>query len=127
MYSNGGNTLFGELHKELRKRKGISLRKYCIITNQDPGNISRLERGVIPPPQNIETLKKMAEAFDIEEGSEVWVEFFDKAALSAGKIPKDLIEDELLLEKLPVFLRTISGHKLSEDRMDRLLKLLKEE
>ena len=43
---------FGELFKKLRLRLGMTLRKFCEENDFDPGNISKLERGLLPAPQS---------------------------------------------------------------------------
>ena len=34
-----------------RKALGLTLREFCRRNGFDPGNVSRLERGLVPPPQ----------------------------------------------------------------------------
>ena len=53
----------------------------------DPGNISKLERGKMPPPGH-DVLERYAGHLGIEEGSSEWYRFFDLAyalQFSAGK------------------------------------------
>lgn len=116
---------FGKLHKELREKNSLSLRKYCSLSGQDPGNISRIERGVLPPPQNEATLKKMAAAFGLKEGTSDWRDFFDTAAINAGRLPKAIMEDEELLKSLPVLLRSITGRKISDDKLNELVEIIR--
>jgi len=118
-------SIFGELHRQLRKERNLSLRKYCTLSGQDPGNISRIERGLIPPPQTEKTLERMAETLKLERGSKKWQEFLDCAVVSAGRLPKYILEDEELLKSLPVLLRTVTGQKLSDEKLDELLEILK--
>ena len=42
------SSTFGSYFKELRTKKGRTLRRFCELHGFDPGNISRLERGVFP-------------------------------------------------------------------------------
>ena len=51
---------FGELLKSLRVARRETLREFCDKHKLDPGNYSRLERGLFPPPQNEELLEKYA-------------------------------------------------------------------
>ena len=120
------NNIFGELHRALREKCNLSLRKYCIFAELDPGNISRIERGVIPPPQSEGTLSKMALTLGLKEESKDWKKFFDTAVITAGRLPKYVYEDEELLKKLPVLLRTIAGQRLSDEKMDELVDILRE-
>jgi len=120
------NNIFGELHRALREKRNLSLRKYCILAELDPANISRIERGVISPPQSEGTLSKMALTLGLKEGSKGWGKFFDTAAITAGRLPKYVHEDEELLKRLPVLLRTLTGQKLSDEKMDELVDMLRE-
>lgn len=117
--------VFGEFHRKLRGNIYLSLRKYCERCGMDPGNISRMERGKTPPPQNAETLSKMAGALELKERSEKRRNFFDLANLCAGRLPKDLCDNEELLRRLPLLLRTLSGQKLSDEKLKDLIELLR--
>ncbi len=110
---------FGAFFKELRQRQGTTLRRFCQKYGLDPGNISKLERGKMPPPGR-EILEKYARFLQVEEGSSDWFEFFDRAAAARGKIPDDLMSDEELVEKLPLVFRTLRGEKIPQDKLDKL-------
>ncbi|HUU28483.1 MAG TPA: helix-turn-helix transcriptional regulator [archaeon] len=117
--------MFGNLFKELRHKKGQTLREYCRTHNQDPGYISRLERGKIAPPIKQEALERLAFSLGLRENSEEWREFMTMAILSAGRIPKEIMLDEEALKHLPAFLRTLKGEKLTEDQLDTLIEVIK--
>ena len=51
--------LFGEYFKASRIAIKKTLRQFCIENGLDPGNISKLERGLLPPPQSRENLRNM--------------------------------------------------------------------
>ena len=78
-------TMFGKFFKELRQKRGLTLRQFCLENNLDPGNISKLERGKAHPPSSRELLGKYASYLKIEEGSDDWYNFFDYAAACSGK------------------------------------------
>ena len=59
--------VFGPFFKEQRTIKRITLREFCKLADADPGNISKLERGVWPPPQDREILERYAKALKIEK------------------------------------------------------------
>ncbi|MFO7889265.1 MAG: helix-turn-helix transcriptional regulator [bacterium] len=120
-----GSNIFGRLHRALREKNNLSLRKYCERAEQDPGNISRIERGLMAPPQTEKTLKKMAKTLGLKEAQKEWKEFFDTAAISAGRLPKEVIEDEELLKNLPVLLRTVTRQKLSDKKLNELIEILR--
>lgn len=113
---------FGRLLKKLRADKGLTLREFCQANGFDPGNYSRLERGLFAPPQREELLERYANAFGLQRGSDAWIEFFDLAAAARGELPKDLLRDEDLLEKLPVLFRTLRGEKVPPEKLDQLVE-----
>lgn len=47
---------FGKHLKEIRLRKGLTLRAFCLKHKVDPGNQSRLERGNLGAPETMELL-----------------------------------------------------------------------
>jgi len=116
---------FGIFFKSLRKKKRITLREFCLQASADPANISRLERGTMPPPQDIDILERYAKALEIEVGSDDWYRFFDLAAADRGIIPKDLMSDHEIVEMLPVFFRTLRGQKPTEEEMLKLVAKIK--
>ena len=116
---------FGEMLKRLRMTKGITLREFCLAHKLDPGNYSRLERGLFPPPQREELLEKYAMALDLRRGSDEWIEFFDLAAASRGEIPRDILSDQEVVGKLPAVFRTLRGKPLSADKLDELVEKIR--
>lgn len=112
---------FGNLLKQLRKATGATLRDFCLSNGFDPGNYSRMERGLFPPPQRSDLLDKYALALGLTRGSDGWVQFFDVAAASRGSLPEDLLSDEELLGKLPVLFRTLRGSPVPADKLDELI------
>ena len=118
--------IFGEMLKELRLKRELTLRKFCLITGVDPGNLSRWERGVSAPPAD-GPIERFAAALGLEQGTDEFDDFFAAAALSKGRIPKKVLSDEELVAKLPMFFRTLDGKKLTEEQLDALIELIKEE
>lgn len=116
---------FGRFFKERRIALGLTLRKFCERHDLDVGNLSKVERGILPPPKSEEILKKYAEYLKLKKASDDWYEFFDLAASESGKLPKELMEKDIL-ERMPVLFRTIRGKKLSKSKFDALIKLIKE-
>jgi transcriptional regulator with XRE-family HTH domain len=117
---------FGELVKELRIGQKKTLRQFCLDHGHDPSNWSKVERGVNPPPGDEKTLALWAKQLGLEAGSERWQEFMDLAAVARGEIPKDIIDDEELVKKLPVFFRSVRGAELGEKELDDLIRKVKE-
>ena len=116
---------FAGLFKALRKERRITLRAFCDAAEADPGNISRMERGAMPPPQDRDILTRYAQALQLAEGSDEWYLFFDLAAADRGIIPKDLMEDEELVKQLPAFFRTLRGQKPTEEEMHKVIEKIR--
>ena len=92
-----GRKGFGDYFKELRIERGLTLRAFCRKNGFDPGNLSRLERGLLPPPASEAKLKEYAKALGLKQGSDQWYELFDRAAAERGRLPKDILADEDVL------------------------------
>jgi transcriptional regulator with XRE-family HTH domain len=116
---------FGEFFREQRIALGVTLREFCRRNGLDPGNISRLERGVLPPPQGRETLEHYAKLLKLKKGSDDWYNFFDLAAAENGRIPPEILEDKEVLEKLPILFRTLRGQKVPDEQLDELVRKLR--
>ncbi len=119
--------LFGERLKELRLERRITLRKFSQMVGIDPGNVSRIERGKINPPQELEKLEQIALILGLIEDTDEYDDFISLAHLSAGKLPQNAISDEQLVAKLPLFFRTLDGRKLTDEQLDAFIEKLKEE
>ncbi len=115
-------TGFGEFFKAKRQAIGLTLREFCLKHKLDPGNLSRLERGLLPPPQDRKLLEQYATSLAIKTGSGDWYTFFDLAAASKGRIPDDILQDEEAVAKLPLVFRTLRGKRLTEKQLDELVK-----
>jgi transcriptional regulator with XRE-family HTH domain len=116
---------FGDFFKQKRIQLGKTLRQFCLDNDLDPGNISKIERGRMVPSTSEDKLREFATFLHIEIGSDEWQTFQDLAMASAGKIPEDLREDEII-EKLPIFFRTLRNKKFSNDELDKLIEKIKE-
>ena len=114
----------GQLFKEKRIGLEMTLRQFCQRYSLDPGNISKLERGKLPPPKE-EILKKYAKYLKLKEGTDDWYEFFDLACVEAGKLPKELTEKQIV-KRMPFLFRTIRGKKISKQTLDKLINIIKE-
>lgn len=116
---------FGEFVILLRKRNRITLREFCRLSNIDPSNWSKIERGVLLPPKSKEVLEGIAKILQLKKGSEDYYLLIDLAAVSF--IPKDLITDESIVNKLPIFFRTLRGQPPTREELNKLIQLIKEE
>jgi transcriptional regulator with XRE-family HTH domain len=117
--------MFGQYIKELRSRKRIGLREFCTRHGHDPSNWSKIERGILPPPRDDDTLSEWARQLELVPGTPEWYRFIDYAAVDAGRIPPYLLEDKDLVAKLPAFFRTLSGKKPSEEDLLKLMEIIR--
>lgn len=115
---------FGELFRRKRVSLGLTLRSFCRRYNYDPGNISRLERNILPPSLTSEKLAGYAVSLKIKNGSEEWVLFHDLAHAAKGKIPEDISRDTDSGTYLPLLFRTVRGKKLSKKELVELIELI---
>jgi len=116
---------FGEFFKQRRIALKKTLRQFCSENKLDPGNISRLERGLMPPPQGSDKLEEYARYLHIKKGTDDWYKFFDLARIEAGRIPDELMKDEAVVASLPILFRTLRWQKISEKKLEKLVELIK--
>jgi len=116
---------FSAMLKRLRLGRALTLREFCLNNGFDPGNYSRLERGLFPPPESHEVLERYAIALGVKPGSDQWLELFDLAAAERGRIPADIMSDQEVVDKLPVFFRTLRGERLSSEQLDKLVEKIR--
>jgi hypothetical protein len=117
--------MFGTFIKELRAAQRIGLREFCLNHGHDPSNWSKIEREVLPPPRDEDTLRQWAMQLGLKPGSDGWRKFHDYAAVDAGRIPDHVLKHKELVEKLPVFFRTMSGQKPSREDLESLIKIIR--
>jgi transcriptional regulator with XRE-family HTH domain len=117
---------FGSTVKDLRIVLKKTLRQFCDENGLDPSNWSKIERGVNPPPKDEATLSKWARMLGLKPATEAWSDFICQADVSRGSIPREIMNDEKLLAKLPVFFRTVRGDELTEKQLDNFLSKLKD-
>ena len=86
-----------------------------------------MERGLLQPPSDENTLKRIAKILGLKLNSSAYVELKDLASLSRGKIPSDILKDKRLLASLPVIFRNLRGEeKPTETELINLLNKIKE-
>jgi len=68
---------FGEFFKKMRMKTGLTLRQFCMQNDLDPGNISKIERGLAPPPSSKKNLEKYADLLKLKKKSNNCYTFFD--------------------------------------------------
>lgn len=114
---------FGELLKDLRIQKELTLRQCCADLKVDPSNWSKMERGVTPPPKDTKTLEKWATFFGLSGNAKG--EFLDLASLARKEIPADVASDETVIAALPAFFRAVRGQELEGDRLKEFIEDLR--
>lgn len=119
--------LFGEFVKEKRLQTGMSLREFSKKLEEDASNWSKVERGILSPPQDPDKLKKIGTLLNIKAGSEDWTKLTDYANIDAGKIPDYLMTDQDVLKALPVFFRTIGSVKPTPEELAKLVESIRKE
>ena len=120
-----GRGRFGSFFKQKRIELGLTLREFCRKNGYDPGNISKIERGVLPPPHGDELKEKYATALQLKRGTDDWLTFFDLAAAELGQVPEDIMSDEELLRRLPLLFRTVRGSELTEEKLRELIEAIR--
>ena len=113
---------FGEFFKAKRQALGLTLREFCLKHKLDPGNLSRMERGLLAPPQDREVLEKYAKALELKSGDDDWYAFFDLAAAAKGRLPDELLKDQEIVAKLPLIFKMLRDKRLTERRLSELVK-----
>ncbi len=126
-YNEETRVTFGELFKKLRIRTKMTLRQFCKKNEFDPGNISKLERGILLAPHDEKKLKSYAKALKIRPSDKEYMEFFDLAAGSNKNFPIKNIKDQNLLNKLPVLFRTLDRKDLTEEKLEKIIQIIRNE
>jgi transcriptional regulator with XRE-family HTH domain len=116
------NAQFGLLLKRLRLEQNLSLREFSRQSEYDASNLSKIERGLLPPPGN-STLKAWAKILGLGKDSVEYEEFIDTGHISANRLPSNT-PAQIRNVLLPALLRTVRSEKLSKDEYERLVRLL---
>ncbi len=109
---------FGDFAKDRRIAVGLTLRSFCRDAAIDPSNWSKIERGVLPPPDDAGFLSRVATVLGLNTDEQA--EFADLASIARGHIPTDLRDDEILT-KMPAFFRAIRGQEYTPEDFEKLL------
>jgi|SRR4051812_39214656 transcriptional regulator with XRE-family HTH domain len=110
--------MFSDTVKKLRLEKRLTLRDFCEQAGLDPSNWSKVERGINPPPGDVEVLERLADFFGLERDYKL--AFMDEAAVQRREIPTDVADNVILQKALPAFFRAARGHELTEAELKGL-------
>ena len=116
--------MFGELVKTWRIELGMTLREFCRRLGEDPSNWSKVERGILKPPQRREKLRRIAGVLNIREGSGDWEALVDAAVIGAGDIPEYVRENREIYSVLPALFRTMGNVSLTADEIRQMIDQL---
>lgn len=108
---------FGQQIKELRIESQLTLRDFCKRIEMDPSNWSKIERGIIQPPQDSQLLQQIQATLNLD-GQQLQ-NLKDLADVARGEIPADL-RDEELMAKMPAFFRAMKGQEYTEEDLEKL-------
>ena len=117
---------FHRLLKSHRMATGLTLRAFCRDRDIDPGEQSRMERGLSPAPMGMFFVKKLGDALGLKYGTPDWDEFRDSAAASHGRLPSDLRTNQRLLAKLPVLFGALRSGGCPAEKLDAMIELVRE-
>ena len=73
------SSTFGAFFRATREGLGLSLREFCRRTGFDQANVSRLERGLLPPPKSEKVLTAYARGLKLKPQSQEWERFMTLA------------------------------------------------
>lgn len=116
---------FGDFVKQQRIRRGLSLRAFSERCGVDFASHSKLERGLLNPPDDQVWMLGMAESLGVHQNTPEWGQFCDLAAVARREIPKPLAEDAKVVRKLPVLICTAHGERLPPEKMDELIDFVR--
>lgn len=76
--------VFGAELKAARIAMGITLREFCLKHGLDPGNMSRIERGIAPPPVSRKAIVRWAKLMGYHEHGKRTEALIEKAITELG-------------------------------------------
>jgi len=115
---------FGEFFKKIRQTRDLSIRQFCLKYGYDTGNISKIERGVLAPPQSKRKLSDYARALGLKRHTEDYNKFFELAALQnkATQLQSLFhVSDQKIIDKLPSLFAKLARGGLTEEKVNQIL------
>lgn len=117
---------FGKLLRDFRVKRGFGLRAFAKKAGMQPSNLSFIENGRVPPPQDESILFRMASLLGLKKGTSEWGSFFDLAVEGRkNRLPADIAADREMRDLLPVMLRTVANRKLKASDLKQLIQRIK--
>lgn len=115
---------YGSKIRQIRVEKEMTLRELSTRSDIDNAYLSRVERETIKPPQDVELLDAINSALELEENQAQ--ELKDQAAVDNEKFPTDIANQINKVDGFPLFLRTVSNKKLTNEELQELIKFINE-
>lgn len=116
---------FGEYLRTCRLKAGYGLRTFAEAIEMQPSNLSNMEHGRLTPPQDLDTLTRMADMLGLPEGSPGREQLFDLAVSHKGRVlPADVAAFAAKTPGVPVILRTLKNRKLTEQEIEELTRYI---
>lgn len=113
-------TTFGEFLRAQRIRAGFGLRAFAEKAGMQASNLSNMEHGRIPPPQERAILESLAELLGLAD--EDRARLFDLAVAGRERLPADVATFAARTPGIPVLLRTIENRGLGRAELEKLTK-----
>lgn len=110
---------FDDFIKEKRLAAKLTLRQFCQLASLDPSNWSKIERGIGDSPKSKEMLNRIAGVLQLSQSD---TDTLVDLAIVAS-IPKKLTSYSVI-EKLPIFFRTVRGEKPTEAELKKLFETI---
>ena len=70
-------------------------------------------------------MEKIAKSLGVERQTSDWFDFYSLASVARQRIPKALMDDAEVVDKLPVLFRMLEGEPLSEEKLDELIDFIR--
>jgi transcriptional regulator with XRE-family HTH domain len=103
---------FGSFVRKRRTALGKSLRQFCRENSLDFGKMSRMERGLSPPPKTDDGLRLLGKSLQIGQDSDDWQRFSTLATVASGRIPNKILIDDSKARRLPAVLDRLEKTEL---------------
>ena len=116
----GRKMTFGEFLHAQRLKAGFGLRTFAEAADLQPSNLSSIEHGRVPPPQNRRTLARLADLLNLANGSPERERLFDLAVEGKDRPPADVAAFAAQTPGVPALLRTIENKRLTRDELARV-------
>ncbi len=114
---------FGTRLRALRLAAGLSLHKFCRRAGLDAGNYSRIERGLVRPPQDHAKLEPVRGVLGLAPEGDDWKYLLLLADLEWDALPRRLLADARVRPLLPALLQDTAGGRLTEPQLESLVAL----